>query len=158
MSSFTYENHRYIRVEVEFDGAIGSGAQDSTTVLTDIPTINKDEYISEVFYRVVQDSGAAILNSSATIYLQAGISTDDVDAALNSTTGVLDTMNTNGFTGGGYKPPHFYTKSIIDGRTLLLVPKLGDITSGIVELTLTIARNNIVIEDATSFYSAPDKE
>jgi len=153
MASFTYENNRYIKVEFTFTGAIGSGAQDSTTILANIPTINEDEYISEVFYRVT-----SAFNSSATIYLQAGISTDKIDAALDSTTGVLDTMNTNGFTGGGYKPPNYYNKSTIDGRTLLLVPKLGDITAGTIELTLTIARNNLEITDTTTYYGAPDKE
>jgi hypothetical protein len=135
-----FENKRLIKITKTFDGTIGNGAEDSTTDFKgfDITaSLNEGEFIYEVFYRVTTP-----FNSSATIYLQAGIKTDEEDAALDSTTGILDTLNANA---SGFKLNPKYTKSIIDGREILLVPKAGDITAGTVEIILTIVRAEVSV-------------
>jgi len=150
MSDFTYESNRQIKIVHTFDGTSGSGAEDSLTVLTDIPTLDIGEYISDVFYRVTTP-----FNASGTFYLQAGIKTDDADAALNLTTGILTTLNTNAL---GIKVVPAYTKCTVDGRDIEVVPKGGDVTVGTIELTLTISRNELVVSNPDSYYSVPDKE
>jgi hypothetical protein len=140
--SLVYENFRVLKIEKTFDGTIGNGAEDSTTAI-DVdgvyPFLDEGEYIYDVFYRITTP-----FNSSATIYLQFGIIGDEPTAIFNGTTGILDTLNS---VATGVKLSPLYTKSAIDGRALLMVPKLGDITAGTIEITLTIARNDVSSEN-----------
>lgn len=142
MASLIYDNFRAIKIEKTFDGTIASGAEDSETDISVEgvnPTLFEGEYVYDVFYRVTTP-----FNSSPTIYLEAGIKTDDQDCILDGTTGILDTLNSN--STGLKSNPVAYTKSTIEGRDLILVPKNGDITAGVIELTLVIAKNDLTSE------------
>jgi hypothetical protein len=144
MAIIGYENIRALKFSKTFDGTSGNGANGSVTI--DTLCINKDEFIYDVFYKV---KTALTSGDSANTYLQVGIAVDDPDCVFNSTTGVVDTLN-SGASGTKLDPD--YTTSSIDKR--LIVAEVGgtnDITAGVIEVYLVVMRVNAI--DDTSFPS-----
>lgn len=133
-----YENFRTVKLNYVFTGGAGAGA-DNTLFSLDMnpqPALTVDEFVYEVFYRVLDP---LVSSNTAVSYLRIGIDVDDNDAILTSTTGILDTLNTNQL---GFKLNPAYTKAT-DER-LVICRTLGgvDITAGELEIILTIARCN----------------
>jgi hypothetical protein len=144
-----YENFRTVKLNYVFTGASNFGA-DNTLFSLDMnpqPALQTDEFVYEVFYRVLDP---LVSSNTATSYLRIGLDVDDTDAILNSTTGILDTLNTNQL---GFRLNPAYTKAT-DER-LIICRTLGgnDITVGELEIILTIARCNEVELDFAAIAS-----
>lgn len=132
-----YEPHRTISFPFTFTGDAGFGLNSTASVIdrNPIPFLDEGEYVSEVFYRVTTPLTSG---DAAGTYFKIGLNVDDDDCVLNSTTGIINTLNA-GATGD--KPVHAYTKSIADGRELIMSTEgTNDITGGTIEIVLTITR------------------
>ena len=142
-----YENSRTAKIKFTFTGEIGKGANDSLCVLDNIPIINKGEFIYDAFCRVTTPLTS---QSTSDTYLQCGIAVDSEDSAINSVSGIVDTLNASPL---GLKFVPNFIKSSIDGRNIELVPKgTSDITSGAIEIILIIMRADIDEEACTQKY------
>jgi hypothetical protein len=129
-----YEPFRTISIEMSFNGTGGAGATGNFIIdRNPIPFLDIGEFVYEVFYRVT-----TTLVSAGAATLELGITTDDPDCILTTTTGLMSTLNTNG---AGFKlNPGAYTKSTVDGRELIATVGTADITAGVLEVVLVIAR------------------
>lgn len=140
MITMGYEPLKTIKIDFTFTGESGFGANGvPLSIAEDVaPCLNQEEFVYEVFYRITTPLTSG---DAAGTYLKAGLNVDDDDCILNSTTGIIDTLNA-GAT--GTKPVHAYTKSTINTRIIELIPEgTNDITGGTIELILIIARANI---------------
>lgn len=142
----SFENIRLIKITNTFDGTAGNGANGDFITLADEPTLDTGEFIYEVFYRVTTTLTSG---DTAGTYLTSGINVDDNDAILNSTTGIIDTLNAGA---AGTKPTHVYSKSTIDRRDIVLKTEgTNDITGGTIEIILLVARGNTLeVDEGTS--------
>lgn len=134
-----YEPHRTISFSFTFDGSSGFGLNATASVINrnPIPFLDEGEFVSEVFYRVTTPLTSG---DTAGTYFKIGLNVDDDDCVLNSTTGIIDTLNA---TALGTKPTHAYTKATADGRELIMSTEgTNDITGGTIEIVLTITRAN----------------
>jgi hypothetical protein len=140
LQTYFYQPFKTIKISFTFTGASGAGANNFPLSIDSNPTpfLLEDEFVYEVFYRVTNPLTSGDL---AGTYLRVGIDVDDVDAILNSTTGILNTLNTNA---DGFKLNPAYTKAT-EQRNIVMRP-LGtdDITGGEIEIILTIAKCNPV--------------
>jgi hypothetical protein len=129
-----HENLRFVRIDMTFTGAGSSGATGNFAIdKNPVPFIDSGEFIYEVFYRVT-----TTLVSAGAATLELGITTDDPDCALDTTTGLMSTLNSN--AAGLKSAPVAYTKSTVDGRELIATVGTADITAGELEIILAIAR------------------
>ena len=133
--ALNYENNRTSKHTITFTGASGYGLTGVPFSWDDAPQAKSDEYIYEVFYRVTTPIVSSV---TASDYILAGIEVDDIDCIFNSTTGIIDTLNSNA---AGFKLNPDYTKATAT-RSLPFFAEGSHITAGTIEITLVYARNN----------------
>lgn len=124
----------YKAFELTFDGTEGKGQAGIPFNWPNVekPSIISGFFIYEVFYRVTTPLVSA---TPATDNITFGIDVDEPDSILNSTNGIIDTLNANA-TGIKIEPK--YTKST-DVRDLVLNFNGNDITAGTIEFKLKIS-------------------
>lgn len=133
----TFENTRLIKIIKSFDGSTENGANGNIDLGSGYYTLDSDEFIYEVFYKVPVTLTSG---DTAGTYIKMGIKIDDEDAILTSSTGIVDTLNAGA---AGTKPTHAYSIATVDGREIYAeVVGTNDITGGTIWIYLTIARGN----------------
>jgi hypothetical protein len=117
-----------LQFEKTFDGTAGNGAVGAL----DIPTftIKQGEYITQVYANVETE----LVSVDNTAYINVGIEVDDEDAALDSVTGSVESLNGNGVT--QILTPAL-TKATED-RTIVASVGGSDITAGVLKVTLIL--------------------
>jgi hypothetical protein len=115
---------------VSFNGAAGSGALGSLTIPS--LTVPIGTYITQA-YADVQNT---LVGADGSAYITVGIATDDEDAAFDSSTGLVTSLNANGIT-------QILTPSLLKATaTRAIVAAVGGsaITAGTLKVTLILQK------------------
>ena len=135
---------KVLKATIEFDGTSGKGELNTPLEQKcyiesgcDLHQIVNGDFIQEVFYKVTEPLVTA---DSANTYIEAGFKEknkngDFGDYALNSTTGIIDTLNSNS---SGKKLEPDYTSAVKD-TVLNFIPKgSSPITGGVIEFYISV--------------------
>jgi hypothetical protein len=120
-----------------FDGTAGKGANSQGITIDSDYKLENGEYICGVFYRVTTP---LVSGDGAGTYIELGIPVDDASAILNSTTGIVDTLNAGAI---GTKISHSYTKATTTRDITGDVKGTSDITAGEIEIVVSIAKTRL---------------
>lgn len=135
MATGTFENLRTIKISNTFDGTATNGANGGIIDLGVAPELDENEFIFDFLYKV---DTTLTSGDTAGTYLTAGITVDDTDALLTSSTGIVDTLNSGA---AGTKPTIAYSIATTNGRDIVLqVGGTNDITGGTLSLFIVVAR------------------